>query len=72
MPPRTATRKTKVEIRHKDGCPADRIESYESTRPNGDVVTVTRCLDCAEQVVTAGASTSGRSTDDEQEHDDGE
>jgi hypothetical protein len=66
MPPRTATR-SKADIRHKDGCPADRIESYPTTRPNGDVVTVTRCQDCAEQVVTSGAPSSGRSSDGDDE-----
>lgn len=36
---------------HQDGCPADREESFETRRPNGQVVVVTRCLLCGGQTV---------------------
>ncbi len=34
---------------HRDGCPADRVEMFGNEGPRG-AFTVTRCLDCGEQV----------------------
>lgn len=36
---------------HQDGCPADREESFETKRPDGEVVIVARCLRCGGQTV---------------------
>jgi len=36
-------------IRHRDGCPAERTETYNAERPKtagGDRITVARCVDC--------------------------
>jgi hypothetical protein len=41
---------TKPDIRHLQSCPAERTETY-SSGPN-DEVTITRCIDCGEYVVT--------------------
>ena len=38
-------------IGHLDGCPMERFEEFSSKRPDGEEVTITRCLDCAMQVV---------------------
>lgn len=39
-----------AEIKHKDGCPEDPIrrEHYTATKPDGGIVTIARCVDCAE------------------------
>jgi hypothetical protein len=47
----SATRKTASAVRHLDGCPEGRIETYRSERPNGEHVSVTRCQDCGASVV---------------------
>lgn len=31
---------------HRDGCPAERIEAFGRSRPDGTQVTVVRCVDC--------------------------
>lgn len=31
---------------HRDGCPAERIEAFGRSRPDGTTVTVVRCVDC--------------------------
>lgn len=43
-------------IRHRDGCPegasrdgADPLETYVAIAPNGEPVTVVRCVDCGAQ-----------------------
>ena len=52
MPTKTDTRRSELEerlieeIHHRRGCPNERGETYEATRPNGEVVTVARCIDC--------------------------
>jgi len=34
-------------ISHFDGCPAERVESYDAVRPaDRQVVTISRCIDC--------------------------
>lgn len=35
-----------VERDHREGCPAERTESYPATKPDGTTVTVSHCLDC--------------------------
>lgn len=47
---RTASELTELEgqIRHLDGCPAERTESYPARRPNGEEIAVARCIDCGE------------------------
>lgn len=35
-------------VRHADGCPQDRLESFAAVGPAGRVV-VTRCMDCGAQ-----------------------
>jgi hypothetical protein len=47
-------------VRHAEGCPEDpeRIEVYEATRPNGEVLAVARCVDCAAANVEAAGSSS--------------
>ena len=34
------------QLRHADGCPRDRTESWETETPDGTPVVVARCLDC--------------------------
>lgn len=49
---------------HKAGCPASRIESFTVERPpvedeaahSGEEVTVERCIECGNQVVTEAAA----------------
>lgn len=41
---------------HREGCPAERIESYEAVRPRtqerpATPVVVTRCIDCGGETV---------------------
>ncbi len=50
----TATKVRKQGLVHRDGCPAGRVEKFGNEGPRG-AFTVTRCLDCAEQVVEPGA-----------------
>lgn len=51
-PQQTAT--AGAELEHGAGCPAnpERLEQYDTTRPSGDPVHVTRCLECGAQSVT--------------------
>ncbi len=43
---------TGPEVEHLDGCPADRIERHDQTRPrDGRTLSVTRCIDCGAQRV---------------------
>ncbi len=58
---------TRSEVEHLDGCPADRIERYDQTRPDGWALIVTRCLDCGAQRVDPA---DGRFTR-QKEHTDG-
>lgn len=47
--PKSETSKLASEIRHLEGCPAERLEEYEAKRPEsagGDVITVARCIEC--------------------------
>lgn len=39
------------EVAHLGGCPADRVERYDQTRPDGQVMRTTRCIDCGSQRV---------------------
>ena len=39
------------EIHHRDGCPEERAEMYQAARPNGEVLTVARCIDCGAATV---------------------
>jgi hypothetical protein len=41
------------EPRHALGCPAQRIELFASPGPSGILRTVSRCIDCGEQVLVA-------------------
>lgn len=45
----TKTAPVAPEVEHLRGCPAPegRIESYEVKNPAGELLTVTRCLECA-------------------------
>ena len=38
---------------HRDGCAGERVESYTTSRRNGEEVDVQRCLDCGVQLFTA-------------------
>lgn len=50
-PAPASAHKTK-DVEHLDGCPADRIECYDQTRPSdGQAMTTTRCIDCGSQRV---------------------
>ena len=40
------------QVAHTTGCPAGRSETYQAVRPGGQVVVVTRCLDCGKAVLT--------------------
>lgn len=61
----SARKTTRVE--HLDGCPADRIERYDQTRPSdGRAMTTTRCIDCGSQRVDP----SGRVARREEKSDD--
>lgn len=42
-----------VEPRHAIGCPESRVETFAARTPDGVPVTVRRCVECGEQVVTA-------------------
>ncbi len=33
-------------LSHVDGCSGERIETFTTSDPKGETVTVTRCLDC--------------------------
>lgn len=37
--------------RHAVGCPEERLETYPARRPDGREVTITRCIDCGEQIL---------------------
>lgn len=48
-------------LRHAEGCPEDpdRVEVYKEQRPDGETMTITRCVDCAaSDVKAAGGSRS--------------
>ena len=61
----SSSRPTK-EVAHLDGCPADRVERYDQTRPSdGQVMSTTRCIDCGSQRVDP----SGRFTRREEKTD---
>ncbi len=44
------TEPTMPDRSHKVGCPAQRVESYPLTRPDGTPLTVAHCCDCGELV----------------------
>jgi hypothetical protein len=53
-------------VDHLDGCPADRVERYDQTRPSDrQAMTTTRCIDCGSQRVDP----SGRFTRREEKND---
>lgn len=54
-----ATARPARDVEHLDGCPADRVERYDQTRPSdGQAMTTTRCIDCGSQrVVPSGRFT---------------
>lgn len=55
------------EVEHLDGCPTDRVERYDQTRPSdGQAMTTTRCIDCGSQRVDP----SGRVARREEKSDD--
>ena len=57
--PELATARKTTHVEHLDGCPADRVERYDQTRPSdGTAMTTTRCIDCGSQRVDP----SGRAT----------
>jgi hypothetical protein len=50
--PEVASARRSKEVEHLDGCPADRVERYDQTRPSdGQAMTTTRCIDCGSQRV---------------------
>lgn len=52
--PKTETPKLVSQIRHLDGCPAERTEEYDALRPEsagGGPITVARCVDCGASTV---------------------
>lgn len=51
MAPRKSTAKPALE--HREGCSSERVETYPTRRPNGEPVTVERCLDCGAALVSA-------------------
>ena len=42
-----------MSVTHREGCPKGRSESFGATSPGGDALTVTRCLDCGADAVSA-------------------
>lgn len=65
-PERASARRTN-DVEHLDGCPADRVERYDQTRPSdGQGMTITRCIDCGSQRVDP----TGRVTRREEKSDD--
>ena len=38
------------QIRHRDGCPEERIETYTATNPERRAIEVARCVDCGEAI----------------------
>jgi hypothetical protein len=42
---KTKTADAALEVSHLEGCPAERVETYEVEGPKGFVI-VTRCIDC--------------------------
>lgn len=55
-----ATRKSSTPtLEHRDGCPGNRTETYDTRRPGGEAVTVTRCLDCGAALVTTTTTLGG-------------
>lgn len=57
MTPEVASARPAVD--HLEGCPADRVERYDQTRPSDrQAMTTTRCIDCGSQrVVPTGRFT---------------
>lgn len=45
---RKRERRLAKEITHRQGCPAERIEFYPQTRPDGQTVETVRCVDCGD------------------------
>ncbi len=65
--PAPASARKTTQVEHLDGCPADRIERYDQTRPSdGQAMTTTRCIDCGAQRVDP----SGRVARREEKSDD--
>jgi hypothetical protein len=64
--PEVASARRSKEVEHLDGCPADRVERYDQTRPSDrQAMTTTRCIDCGSQRVDP----SGRFTRREEKND---
>jgi len=59
MAPEVGAARRSEDVDHLDGCPADRVERYDQTRPSdGQAMTTTRCIDCGSQrVVPTGRFT---------------
>ena len=52
--PKPQTDALAAQIRHLDGCPAERTEAYPAQRTDRDgsaAITVARCVDCGESTV---------------------
>jgi len=50
--PAAASARPARDVEHLDGCPADRVERYDQTRPSDrQAMTTTRCIDCGSQRV---------------------
>ena len=45
-----------MSLTHLDGCPKGRSESFGATSPGGEVLTVTRCIDCGADTVAKGTA----------------
>jgi hypothetical protein len=50
---------------HLDGCPANKQETFEAARPDGERLVVVRCIECGGQAIFSAPA------DDQEEASDG-